>query len=246
MVRRCAGRRFRCRSCGRARTHRGADAPAEICTAPTPVWTAPASGIFSWNGRTEFSAVTAPLAPSLPGSGPAAQIGGALPRQRAGARIRVLPQRFALPERHRLKQRPAYRGLGQCANRAKRTRLRETGALVEPGPQRQVPAGRRHFSAFCAGYGVEEDKIRSSPVFKLAEILWLFRVFEFTRNCRTAWTRDRPSGRHRNTKTSSRKNCCRFRVAAALPAAKCVEPPPPDLVLPQRFTLYACGRDEAA
>ena len=37
------------------------------------------------------------------------------------------------------------------------------------------------FSAFCAGYGIDADEIRASRVFKLAEILWLFRVFEFTR-----------------------------------------------------------------
>jgi hypothetical protein len=35
------------------------------------------------------------------------------------------------------------------------------------------------FSSFCQGYGVPEAAIRQSAVFKLAEILWLFRVYHF-------------------------------------------------------------------
>ncbi len=51
----------------------------------------------------------------------------------------------------------------------------------KPGPSGRFQPDAGIFCAFCAGYGIEEDEIRSSPVFKLAEILWLFRVFEFTR-----------------------------------------------------------------
>ena len=35
------------------------------------------------------------------------------------------------------------------------------------------------FASFCAGYGAAPGAILSSPVFKLAELLWLFRVLEF-------------------------------------------------------------------
>jgi Phosphotransferase enzyme family len=35
------------------------------------------------------------------------------------------------------------------------------------------------FSSFCAGYGAAPEVILASPVFKLAELLWLFRVLEF-------------------------------------------------------------------
>jgi Phosphotransferase enzyme family len=35
------------------------------------------------------------------------------------------------------------------------------------------------FSSFCAGYGVSEEAIKHSATFRLAEILWLFRVYEF-------------------------------------------------------------------
>jgi aminoglycoside phosphotransferase (APT) family kinase protein len=35
------------------------------------------------------------------------------------------------------------------------------------------------FSSFCVGYGVADHVIRNSAIFRLAEILWLFRVYEF-------------------------------------------------------------------
>ena len=35
------------------------------------------------------------------------------------------------------------------------------------------------FASFCAGYGAAPGAVLSSPVFKLAELLWLFRVLEF-------------------------------------------------------------------
>ncbi len=35
------------------------------------------------------------------------------------------------------------------------------------------------FAAFCAGYGTTAGAVLSSPVFQLAELLWLFRVLEF-------------------------------------------------------------------
>jgi hypothetical protein len=35
------------------------------------------------------------------------------------------------------------------------------------------------FSSFCEGYGISEEEIKRSPIFRLAEILWLFRVYEF-------------------------------------------------------------------
>lgn len=35
------------------------------------------------------------------------------------------------------------------------------------------------FAAFCKGYGVPEGAISQSPLFRLAEILWLSRVYEF-------------------------------------------------------------------
>jgi hypothetical protein len=42
------------------------------------------------------------------------------------------------------------------------------------------------FSSFCAGYGVSEDAIKQSAIFRLAEILWLFRVYEFAKRTGTA------------------------------------------------------------
>ena len=35
------------------------------------------------------------------------------------------------------------------------------------------------FSSFCEGYGVRDEAIKQSAIFRLAEILWLFRVHEF-------------------------------------------------------------------
>jgi thiamine kinase-like enzyme len=35
------------------------------------------------------------------------------------------------------------------------------------------------FSTFCQGYGVHDEVIKQSAIFRLAEILWLFRVYEF-------------------------------------------------------------------
>jgi hypothetical protein len=35
------------------------------------------------------------------------------------------------------------------------------------------------FEAYCEGYGISSAEIRQSPIFRLAEILWLFRVYEF-------------------------------------------------------------------
>ncbi len=35
------------------------------------------------------------------------------------------------------------------------------------------------FASFCAGYGVAAGATTSSPIFKLAELVWLFRVLEF-------------------------------------------------------------------
>jgi Phosphotransferase enzyme family len=35
------------------------------------------------------------------------------------------------------------------------------------------------FSSFCDGYGVSDETIGQSAIFRLAEILWLFRVYEF-------------------------------------------------------------------
>jgi Phosphotransferase enzyme family len=35
------------------------------------------------------------------------------------------------------------------------------------------------FAAFCAGYGTTAAGVLSSPIFQLAELLWLFRVLEF-------------------------------------------------------------------
>jgi thiamine kinase-like enzyme len=38
---------------------------------------------------------------------------------------------------------------------------------------------REIFLSFCAGYGVLPAVIEQSPIFRLAEILWLFRVYDF-------------------------------------------------------------------
>lgn len=45
------------------------------------------------------------------------------------------------------------------------------GGYFEPDPA--------IFSSFCQGYGVRDEAIRQSAIFRLAEILWLFRVYEF-------------------------------------------------------------------
>ena len=35
------------------------------------------------------------------------------------------------------------------------------------------------FASFCAGYGAAAGAVLASPIFKLAEFVWLFRVLEF-------------------------------------------------------------------
>jgi hypothetical protein len=42
------------------------------------------------------------------------------------------------------------------------------------------------FSSFCEGYGVSDEAVKHSAIFRLAEILWLFRVYEFTTRTVTA------------------------------------------------------------
>ncbi len=47
------------------------------------------------------------------------------------------------------------------------------------GPDGHFAPDAGLFASFCAGYGTVPETVLASPIFKLAEILWLFRVLEF-------------------------------------------------------------------
>jgi Ser/Thr protein kinase RdoA (MazF antagonist) len=47
------------------------------------------------------------------------------------------------------------------------------------GPDGHFEPAPDLFASFCGGYGADAKAVLSSPVFKLAELLWLFRVLEF-------------------------------------------------------------------
>lgn len=48
-----------------------------------------------------------------------------------------------------------------------------------PGADGHFEPNTAIFAAFCAGYGTTAAAVLSSPIFQLAELLWLFRVLEF-------------------------------------------------------------------
>jgi hypothetical protein len=47
------------------------------------------------------------------------------------------------------------------------------------GPDGHFATDTGIFASFCQGYGAAPQAVRASPLFRLAEILWLFRVLEF-------------------------------------------------------------------
>ncbi len=47
------------------------------------------------------------------------------------------------------------------------------------GPDGHFEPNAAIFAAFCAGYGATAGAVLASPIFQLAELLWLYRVLEF-------------------------------------------------------------------